>query len=721
MKTGGLFRITYVLLILFAASAISHAQGCIPASTAAGALDTCFDTDGKVTTQVSSGIDIGRAVAVQPDGKIIVAGIANFDTFGTAIVPYFAVIRYNTDGSLDTTFANAGIASTTFDNFDAEAKAVQIQSDGKIVVAGSISMIDNADFALVRYNQNGSLDTSFGDAGKVRLIDVDTASFDYGKALLIQPDGKLIVVGDRRVGTGTAFTYVARFNTNGSLDTTFDTDGRASFFSMNATNAARLQSDGKIVLAGSAGVNLAVARMNADGSIDTSFGGAINVATFTAASRYDEAYAVAIEANGKIIAAGVSQVSQTGAVCAPIVRFSISGTLENSFVNCNETPGGMVINGIVIQPDGKILTAGIGGLDSSHAFQIVRYTTALAVDTTFNGSGIVRVGFNAGNNNESPAAYAITLQRDNRIVAVGTTKPTAGGTTGQIAVVRVMSGLAASHAAMFDYDADGKADVSVFRPSNNVWYQFKSSNSQVTEQEFGLAGDIAAPADYDGDGKFDIGIFRPATGDWWFKSSITGVFNNFHWGKSGDVPRPSDFDGDGKADYVVYRPTENNWYRWGSTAGFSFVTFGASGDKPQIGDFDADGKTDAAIYRPSTGTWWWKSTVNSVQHATQWGISTDLPAPADFDGDGKTDFAVYRASTGTWYIYNSADNSSTIVNFGIAEDKPVAADYDGDGRADIAVFRPSTGTWYLLRSTAGFTSLQFGNSTDIPTPNAFVQ
>ncbi len=273
---------------------------------------------------------------------------------------------------------------------------------------------------------------------------------------------------------------------------------------------------------------------------------------------------------------------------------------------------------------------------------------------------------------------------------------------------------------LFDFDGDGRSDISVFRPAENKWYILRSSDSAVVQLVFGLAGDIPSPADFDGDGRTDPAIFRPSSGDWWYLSSVDGGQKSVHWGAAGDVPRPSDFDGDGKADWIVFRPSENKWYRFGSTGAVSIKSFGLAGDKPLTGDFDGDGRSDLAIYRPSTGTWWYQSSVTNVQLASRWGLSTDIPAPADFDGDGKTDLAVYRPAEGIWYVVNSSNGTFSILRFGLAADKPVPTDYDGDGKADFAVYRPSTGIWYLLQSANGFRASQFGISTDIPAPGAFV-
>jgi hypothetical protein len=226
-----------------------------------------------------------------------------------------------------------------------------------------------------------------------------------------------------------------------------------------------------------------------------------------------------------------------------------------------------------------------------------------------------------------------------------------------------------SGTAIASFDGDGKADISVFRPSNNNWYSLNSTNGNFVQSAFGLAGDIITPGDYDGDGKTDQAIFRPSTGTWYLNRSM---------------------------------------------AGFTAVQFGANGDKPAVGDYDGDGKYDLAVYRASAGVWYIYHIGTNIVRVQQFGISTDIIGQGDYDADGKTDIAVYR--NGTWYIWQSTTLSMVVQQFGLANDLPMQGDYDGDGKTDTAVFRPSTGIWYMNRSTNGFSAAQFGISTDTPCP-----
>jgi hypothetical protein len=261
-----------------------------------------------------------------------------------------------------------------------------------------------------------------------------------------------------------------------------------------------------------------------------------------------------------------------------------------------------------------------------------------------------------------------------------------------------------------DFDGDGKADLSVFRPSDQTWYLNRVSGG-FNAVRFGLATDKLVPADFDGDGKADIAVYRD--GVWYWLNSSNNQFRAFQFGLPTDIPQPADFDGDGKSEIAVWRPSNAVWYIFNlATNQFTFFQLGNGADKPVVGDYDGDGLADYAVFRPSNGTWIvQRSTAGFVE--TSFGLSTDIPIPADYDGDGKIDFAVFRPSEGNWYLRRSTDGNTQIINWGLATDALVPADYDGDGKADVAVFR--NGIWHIHQSSGGSNAFYFGSSGDVPT------
>ena len=273
----------------------------------------------------------------------------------------------------------------------------------------------------------------------------------------------------------------------------------------------------------------------------------------------------------------------------------------------------------------------------------------------------------------------------------------------------------------FDFDGDGKTDISLWRPLNGDWRIINSSDKATRTQVWGLSslGDHPVPADYDGDGKTDIAVWRESEGNWYIiRSSSGGIIQN--WGQSGDRPVPGDYDGDGKADIAVWRPSEGNWYIIKSMDGGSVQGWGNPEDIPVPGDYDGDGKTDLAVFRPGENNWY---IVNSSDHTTRvqnWGESTDKLIPGDYDGDGKADLAVFRSREGNWYIAGSA-GEVPMRNWGEPTDTPVPGDYDGDGKTDIAVWRSSEGNWYIIQSSNATSRLQFwGQPGDLPVPSVFI-
>ncbi len=273
---------------------------------------------------------------------------------------------------------------------------------------------------------------------------------------------------------------------------------------------------------------------------------------------------------------------------------------------------------------------------------------------------------------------------------------------------------------LFDFDGDGKADISVFRPSNRIWYLNRSTDG-LTFFQFGLNTDKLAPADYDGDGKTDVAVWRESTGVFYIYNSSDNSTRIEQFGQTGDVLTVGDWDGDGKADLSVYRAgAQSTFFYRGSNnnpnRNITFIPFGTTGDIPVRGDFDGDKRQDAAVFRPSNNTWYIRQSSNNQARFVQFGLATDKFVQADYDGDAKTDIAVYR--NGVWYILQSTNNQVRFETFGAANDTLVPADYDGDGKADLAVYR--NGTWIILQSgnrSVSFTN--FGASGDVPIPNAY--
>jgi len=380
-----------------------------------GTLDSGFDIGGKVMTAIGSGNDYARAVAIQSDGKIVAAGYyygANND---------FAVVRYNTDGTPDTTFGTGGKVTTDIGGSGDYAYAVAIQSDGKIVVAGTSSNGTNNDFAVVRYNTDGTLDTTFDTDGKVTTA--IGGSYDSANAIAIQSDGKIVAAGTSFNGADDDFALV-RYNTNGTLDTTFDTDGKVTTAiggSYDYANAIAIQSDGKIVVAGSyyngADDDFALVRYNTDGTLDTTFDTDGKVTT-AIGSGSDSANAIAIQSEGKIVAAGY-YFNGTDFDFA-VVRYNIDGTLDTTFdtdgkVTTAIGSGTDVARAIAIQSDGKIVAAGSYYNGADNDFALVRYNTDGTLDTTFDTDGKVTTAIGSG----SDSANAIAIQSDGKIVAAG--------------------------------------------------------------------------------------------------------------------------------------------------------------------------------------------------------------------------------------------------------------------------------------------------------------
>ncbi|HRI21584.1 MAG TPA: T9SS type A sorting domain-containing protein, partial [Panacibacter sp.] len=386
-----------------------------------GTLDNSFDEDGEAYLR---GEYIGcNAMALQNDGKIIQAGIGTLDG-----VNGFYLARFNTDGSLDKTFGNAGRVVTGLPGIQEEILSLALQSDGKIVAAG---YVDGVDIALVRYFPDGRVDSSFGTNG---VVITDIRRYDYLKAMAVQADDKIVVTGITETEEyNTENPFIIRYNSDGSYDESFGDQGTVLIPQDNTVDpySIALQPDGKILIGGgllyytSPMVSLPLMRCMPNGSLDTEFG-SNGIATVPGWSGYSAPffYSIKVDADGKIVVAG-SAVIPGGKSAMLTTRFTRNGKIDDSFGKAGGIvlqpmgPGESEARKVLIQPDSKIITIGYYyEFSGPILFALARYKSDGTIDSSFGESGLVFTDMGDGATTNCAGGE---LQPDGKIIVAGAT------------------------------------------------------------------------------------------------------------------------------------------------------------------------------------------------------------------------------------------------------------------------------------------------------------
>jgi uncharacterized delta-60 repeat protein len=512
---------------------------------AASFVDQSFGTVGIVTQNFgTSGArnDGAEAVVVQPDGKTVVAGFAQRGTTDFD----FLVARFNRDGTPDTSFDADGSRFVAFDlggTFDDRARAVVLQSDGKILVAGFATRTTGTDLAVCRLNTNGSLDTTFDTDGRQTVaFDLGGTLIDVANDLVVQADGKILLAGSATVsGTDTNFA-VCRLNANGSLDdgTAADSTPGDSFSTAGKQTVAfdlggndndqaegiALAPGGAIVLAGTAQFNstlseVAVARLTSTGALDSTFGTAglttLRYANFLGRNTGKD---VGVQADGKIVVAGVADRGNADTDFG-VARLTTAGFLDTTFDGDGRLAQGLSATGnrndqpeaLLLQPDGKIVVAGFSNVDIGAGVNndvfILRLLPNGQNDPLYNGNGRRFYDLTVSGIREDEAR-AVALGVDGIVVAGFRDTATADGT--DVTLLRVVR----DDWVIVAPDAGGPPTVRIFTPTGTLLYQFNAFAPAFK------GGVRVAAADVNGDTVPDI-LCAPAKGG----PRVIQVFDGF--------------------------------------------------------------------------------------------------------------------------------------------------------------------------------------------------
>jgi uncharacterized delta-60 repeat protein len=726
-----------------------------------GNLDSSFGVGGKVTTSFgSSGSVGGYSLVSQPDGKLVVAGYA----LGAASAD-FALVRYNSDGSLDTTFGAGGKVTTDFASRSDAAFSVTIQADGKLVAAGYTggSGMNSSDFSLARYNVDGTLDASFGNAGKVAT---DISSTEQAESVKIQPDGKIVVAGYSYVGPAPTKSdlVLLRYNSNGSLDSSFGSGGKVvADLGSNHDEATSLviQPDGKILVVGTDGIgqssatDIALVRYNSDGSLDTSFGAdtgaalsgpaffvedgsptvlnaraAVHDAELAAAGSYSGASLMlarhggadsldvfgrtgnlaALTEGGNVVLSGLTIGTVThNSAGMLLLTFGADATearvneamRDITYVDASDTPGALV------QIDWSFSDGNSGAQGSGGALTAAGSTTVHVTAVNDLPVATVPAGFSTPDNidhaitglsvSDPDSTFLltfITVQHGTLTIAAvggafvsgsGTGSITLGGSAAQIAAT-----LAAANNVLYHSTAGfhGTDSLSIHSVDGDGIGATATVAIEVTAKHAGF--------DFNGDGFSDILWRNNSTGDTGYSDIHNNAFQSLGGSPTANsVVGTGDFNGDHFSD-VLWRNTSTGDTGYTDIHNGVFHSLGGSPTTYSVvgaGDFNGDNFSDILWRNNSTGDTGYSDVHNNAFHSLGGSSSTySVVGVGDFNADNFSDILWRNNSTGdTGYsdVHNGAFHSlgGSSSTYSVAS----VGDFNGDSFSDILWRANSTG------------------------------
>jgi uncharacterized delta-60 repeat protein len=702
-----------------------------------GVLDTTFDGDGKVAIP-NSDVAFISDMALQPDGKIVLAG----DASG------FLGVRLNSNGSLDNTFDGDGILNPSFGH---QAYAVKIQPDGRIIFAGYAFIAGgDTDFALLRCNPDGSLDTTFGSNGTVTTPIGPNQAQDTVSSLALQSGGK-IVAGGYTSGQGRYGCALARYNNDGSIDSSFGTNGKTVTFigaGDSLITAMVLDSVERIVVSASARLlngypDFAVGRYTENGESDITFGsGGTAITPFS--TNEDTASAVRLQTDGRIIVAGydgdyVVARYEGASNPSPTATSTVSATSTATYT---PTPGLPPTLGNY--PDTSLMLSGNTQI-TPDAIPMDAAKINVSTSTNFLGnfegdplSGIVRI------TNARPAgAYLVTvtaIHASGLTAATTFTMTVTAPTTCNPVTFAPVANFSTAHSGnvlstVGDFNRDGKQDFAVADGYASVLVLLGTGTGAYASPFFFAAGTnprAITVGDFNGDGKQDLAVANVGSND----VSIllgdgTGNFGaptNFAVSASPWSVAVGDFNQDNRQDLVVAHATLSNVVSvllGNGEGGFTVTTVGA-GSQPEwasVGDFNGDGKHDLAVanYSSNNVSILLGDGAGGFSAPTNFGVGSGPASIAvgDLNGDHIQDLAVGNLNGGSSgnvsiLLGNGAGGFASATNVGSTPRGVTFADFNGDGNQDLAELVGAS-VYILLGDGTGSlgapTSYSFGSTT----------